>query len=711
MANDNWSPFYPTVFYPAQESTFLQRQMSSDLQTLVRDLSRIGQSQPQTQIVQVQSQDQDAGYQISMSIDDLRESLGRDLGGLRNELGDLSSQIEWGFESLNESITQQTNVLLTIAKQQTIPAELNASEYLANAREMVNQLRDSIMSGRLDESKNERLFEAANKRFNLAIEELPSSGLMYAILLGRAELHILVEKNDEALVILEENLIYAPKEETFDSCSYLYRLMGRIVFAQGNSLKAEGYLGEAISLSPGYAIAWYDRAQYLASTSAELATLSLRHAIEINEGFMLLASIEPNFDPIRTDVDAIQQEIRTKEEEAFRTETEKMRQECLSRCDSLELVISEVIRLSHNFWQIKKRADEIIPLIRCLSMPRSPYPTQSWDTGRLVTRGAGDFEKLSLLRTRTLTADSRDDVVTCRSEANCMDLQLSGELDILQKQWAFWKYLVSDAESSINGDKFAEIHFDPIYHTDLIAELEKKLEVHERQRPQQLTRMAQKYSDLDWTQVSQLGHTNDSEMIKHELYNHLSWKEEGQKILNEIVERKVALEQTHLSIATIKKFLEEFQQLSRAYEPDRVVFIKNCYSQLNLDLKDWNEGNGTPLQLWEFTRDLNQQWHIIPVEPYSSVVYIVSAFSGTNIDLADGNMDEGARIQMWESGNSNPNQLWRLVRQDDGSYAIQSTQSNLFLGLSEYDCEKGAIVNLQHWSGELSQRWLIHNVQ
>jgi hypothetical protein len=157
--------------------------------------------------------------------------------------------------------------------------------------------------------------------------------------------------------------------------------------------------------------------------------------------------------------------------------------------------------------------------------------------------------------------------------------------------------------------------------------------------------------------------------------------------------------------------LRKWDEIDVHSQYDRVVFIKNCYNQLNLDLKNWDEGNGSPLQLWEFTRDLNQQWHIVPVEPNSSIVYIVSVFSGKNIDLADGNLDEGARIQMWGSEGINSNQLWRFIQQDDGSYAIQSTLSNLFLGLSGYNCEKGAIVNLQYWSGEFSQKWLIYNVQ
>lgn len=584
MANDNWSPFYPTVFYPAQESTSLQRQMSSDLQTIVRNLSRIGQSQPQTQIVKSQpqtlivQQDPDAAYQAAMLANDLRERLGEGMIGLRESLSDLSSQIEWGFESLNESITAQTNVLLTIAKQQTIPAELNASEYLANAREMVNQLRDSINSGRLDESKNERLFEAADKRFKLAIDVTPSSGLMYAILLGRAELHILVKKNVEALAILEENLIYAPKDETFDSCSYLYRLMGRIVFMlgkRGSRIKAEGYLGHAIHLSPGYAIAWYDRAQYFATlaplTGAELAVSYLRHAIEMNEGFMLLASIEPNFDPIRKEVDAIQQEIRTKEEEAFRTETEKMKRECLTQCNSLELVFSKVFRLGHNFWQIKKLADEIIPWVRNIVEPSSPYPAQSWDTGRLVARGAGDLEKLSLLRTRTLTADSRDDVVACLSEANCMYLQLSGELDILQKQWKFWQDLERDAKWTV------ECRSGNITHLQSkIAEYKHNLAKHDKQKPR-LSKNAQKHTGLTRLEIKNLAkqykgglylpwqeYYTITDKVEDELLADFAWREGQQGILHWINVFEESIGSDRNQIACANQFLEQFEQLSRA---------------------------------------------------------------------------------------------------------------------------------------------------
>lgn len=398
MANDNWSPFYPTVFYPAQESTSLQRKMLGDLQTIVRDLSRFGQSQPQNQIVRSQpqtlivQQDPDAAYRAIMMANELQDSWSRETSGLRdeladlssqigNEFADLSSQIEWGVELLHESIVEQTGILLTIAEQQRIPNELKVREYLTGALEMVSQLASSIQSGRLDQNQTEQLFTAIDSRLLEAMNPKPRASLMYAILLARAELYLLVKKYNEALVFLEEGLIYAPKEGSFDYISYSCRLIGRIVFARGDTFevvhKAISYLVQAVKHSPDYAIAWYDLAQYSAQLSGDSDTdpalRHLRKAIELGPNFLVLASIEPNFNPIRKEVDELIETIlqekatelkRRADEEAadLKKRTDEIRKSHLEACAVQGAKIQRINQIfgsSHVFWKKQDLVNEL----------------------------------------------------------------------------------------------------------------------------------------------------------------------------------------------------------------------------------------------------------------------------------------------------------------------------------------------------------------
>ena len=141
---------------------------------------------------------------------------------------------------------------------------------------------------------------------------------------------------------------------------------------------------------------------------------------------------------------------------------------------------------------------------------------------------------------------------------------------------------------------------------------------------------------------------------------------------------------------------------------DRVVFVQNCYSRQNLDLKDWDERNGATLQDWNFTKEANQQWHIQPVEQYSQVARIASVVNGKFITAAKDNV-----IVMWENYTDESIQQWRFTRLDDNSYTIQSIQTDLYLDLSRSGREPGVNVVLQprRDGSALAQRWFLHNYQ
>lgn len=531
---DRFSAFYPMIIYPEHEQAARLREMSGHLQTMVRDLSRTGQNQPQTQIVQVQSQDQDASHQMVMSIDDLRESLGRDLGGLRNELGGLSSQLEWSIGLLHDSIVEQTDVLLTIAKQQRIPTELKVSEYLTGAQEMMHQLTNDIQSNRLDQNQIEQKFTAIDSRFIEAMDPLPRAGLMYAILLARTELYLLVKKDNEALVFLEESLIYAPRDDSFDYNSYSYRLMGRIVFTQGNSLKAKDYLDKATDLSPRYAIAWYDRAQYLAQSvpinGADMATRALRRAIEMNDDFMLLASIEPNFNPIRKEVDALILTIRLEKAAELKRRTDDLRKSHLATCNQLQPQIEKVrVKFSGGaVWEKESIGKELALRIKY------PHP---------ITKDPAEGCASSVL-------SLRERVIACKNlvelQALCKEVtglsdtcsQLLETLEVLKK---FWKDLPQQSRQYFETSKKILLA-----QQDHLAKLRQELANHERQKPR-VSRRMQKYSGLDYGGIQKLVReplpwfyllcpwmceitSGEKDQLKAELY----WKEKLNKLQPQI---------------------------------------------------------------------------------------------------------------------------------------------------------------------------------
>lgn len=658
--NSQFSAFYPTIFYPEHEQTAIQSKMSGDLQKIVQSLSLSGSHQSESKTIVVQKNDD--LNSVTALADQMRESLYDGFERTNANLESLASCLEWNMGLLHESISEQITLLQQIAKQQQTPVELQAKEYLTSGQEMAGILAENLQSNRFDTDQANHLFKAANLRLEKAMDLSPSNKLTYSILISQAELCLLSKHYDLAVELLSESITYAPKEENFDFIGYSYRLLGRVAFIDNDQASAVNYLGQAIKYSPNYAIAWYDLAQYLVGLNdSRYPPISyLRKAIKLDPRFLVMAELESNFDPIRGEVKQLVKTILKENADDLCRRTEELRKSHLAVCSAYSAQVEQIwsILCNKNFKNIERLAAELDAKV-----------------GKKLPVAVGYFDErmqnILSLPGRVRACTSLESLKDLSHEIDSFGNTCESLLQLLIQTEKFWKDLPN---------------WTRIYIGVCIKNNE-----HDK-----------------WDVNARRGRP---EGVLGDLFFGGKWQpdKDSQRKLNTIAWRLVL-------ISEINKILPELESaLAASYEQVEIdaqyVFIKNCYSRLNLDLKNWNEGNGAPLQLWEFTRDLNQQWHIIPVEPYSPVVYIISVFSGKNIDLADGNMDEGARIQMWESGSSDSNQLWRLVHQDDGSYAIQSTRSNLFLGLSEYNREKGAIVNLQHWSGELSQRWLIHNVQ
>lgn len=203
----------------------------------------------------------------------------------------LATAIRWGFGELTWRAHQASDVLTDIDHSLRTPSATQADEW----RRMAEELR---RRGVLDESEE----------FYLKALEL--NRLDYRLYVGLAETYIRDSRFDQAKEMLERSLAHAPRDD-IDYRSHSYRLLGHIHECEGELDRACEVLSEAVEMSPGYVEARYDFAQYAAQASlADEALASLREVLLARPSYWYLANVEPNFDPLRADVDDLLDDLR-----------------------------------------------------------------------------------------------------------------------------------------------------------------------------------------------------------------------------------------------------------------------------------------------------------------------------------------------------------------------------------------------------------------
>lgn len=235
-------------------------------------------------------------------------------GTVSTGLSNIAHAVEWGFRGLSWRVEQQTEVLRSIDETLKTPARTEANEYRQQAEEA------------------ERLgaLADAQERYERA---LVLNIIDYRIYVGLAETLIQQDKFEEARQILERSLPYAPKGE-IDYKSYSLRLTGHIHACEENYGAAVATLRQATELSPSYADAHYDYAQYCAQTGDTKRCLeSLSQAVDAKPLYWSLAFREQNFDPARALVDEM---LRRVGDEAARPAREAF--------DELAGVFQDVVR-------------------------------------------------------------------------------------------------------------------------------------------------------------------------------------------------------------------------------------------------------------------------------------------------------------------------------------------------------------------------------
>ena len=330
-----FSPFHLTTVYPFHEQVAEQQRTSQLLGQFIRELASPRPNVPASRSLEIVSE-------LHLGTQGIVASLDSGFWRLAAEISDMAERLEWGLEVLHED-------LRVIIQLLSIP-----ERHLDHAQQMAGQWFERLQNDEFTEEEGGRLFAAASERYREAVRLMPSSDVEYAARVGQAELNLLAGDNDVAEQLLRESISFATKKGSFDPISYSCRLLGRIAFARGEVSEAVKQLSRAVKLSPGYAIAHYDFAQYLAHLGGvrnqSYAIAHLWRAIELKSGFWYMAAVELSFEPIRPRVEDLRQEI-----------LEVNRQQVRKLLSPIEAILSEILLAQQDrYYQICRQMAALV---------------------------------------------------------------------------------------------------------------------------------------------------------------------------------------------------------------------------------------------------------------------------------------------------------------------------------------------------------------
>ncbi|MFF3908328.1 non-reducing end alpha-L-arabinofuranosidase family hydrolase [Streptomyces sp. NPDC001848] len=127
-----------------------------------------------------------------------------------------------------------------------------------------------------------------------------------------------------------------------------------------------------------------------------------------------------------------------------------------------------------------------------------------------------------------------------------------------------------------------------------------------------------------------------------------------------------------------------------------------------LDEPAGQNGNGTPLQVWDASGASNQQWRAARNSDGSYTLTNVA--SGRVLDEPGNRTGNATRVQVWDS-NGAANQHWRAARNSDGSYTLTNVASGRALEIPGGQTANGAPVRI--WDsngGGANQHWNLRSI-
>ncbi|MEU4114208.1 endo-1,4-beta-xylanase [Kitasatospora sp. NPDC028055] len=121
-----------------------------------------------------------------------------------------------------------------------------------------------------------------------------------------------------------------------------------------------------------------------------------------------------------------------------------------------------------------------------------------------------------------------------------------------------------------------------------------------------------------------------------------------------------------------------------------------------LDEPAGQNGNGTPLQVWDAGGAANQQWR---VDQNSDGSYtLTNMASGKVLDEPGGQTGNGTRVAVWDA-NGGANQHWKAGQNGDGSYTLVNVASGRALETPGGQTGNGTPVQIWDSWGGANQHW------
>ncbi|MFF7990552.1 endo-1,4-beta-xylanase [Kitasatospora xanthocidica] len=121
-----------------------------------------------------------------------------------------------------------------------------------------------------------------------------------------------------------------------------------------------------------------------------------------------------------------------------------------------------------------------------------------------------------------------------------------------------------------------------------------------------------------------------------------------------------------------------------------------------LDEPAGQNGNGTPLQIWDGGGAANQQWKAAKNGDDSYTLTNVA--SGRVLDEPGTQTANGTKVQVWDA-NGGANQHWKAAKNGDGSYTLTNVASGRVLETPGGQTANGTPVQVWDANGGANQRW------
>ncbi|MFE3037852.1 non-reducing end alpha-L-arabinofuranosidase family hydrolase [Streptomyces canus] len=133
-----------------------------------------------------------------------------------------------------------------------------------------------------------------------------------------------------------------------------------------------------------------------------------------------------------------------------------------------------------------------------------------------------------------------------------------------------------------------------------------------------------------------------------------------------------------------------------------VYTLSNAAAGRVLDEPAGQNGNGTPLQVWDASGASNQQWKVVRNSDGSYTLTNVA--SGRVLDEPVNQTANGTRLTVWDA-NGGAHQHWKASQNSDGSYTLTNVAGGRALELPGGRTANGTPAQVWDSNGGANQRW------